>query len=71
MFEVQTLLKAFWNMTLGSACFIDEAFFFFGKNQNFQSWNYFLQVLDYQDFHIIGYQSEDIVLYEMHGYYGD
>ena len=28
MFEVQTLLKAFWNMSLGSVCFNDGAFFF-------------------------------------------
>jgi len=29
------------------------------KNQTFRSWNYFLQVPNYQDFHIIGYQSEE------------
>ena len=31
---VQTLLEAFLNMSLRSACFIDETFFFPGKQQN-------------------------------------
>jgi hypothetical protein len=30
-------LEAFFNMTLKSACFIDEAFSFFVKEQNFCS----------------------------------
>jgi hypothetical protein len=46
MINVQTLLKAFWNFSLRSACFSDEAFF--GRKQNFRSWDDFLQVLDYQ-----------------------
>jgi len=45
-FGVQTLLEAFLNMSLKSASFIDEAFFS-GKKQNFSSWDYFSQVLDY------------------------
>jgi len=43
----QTLLEAFLNISLRSACFIKEVFS--GKN----SWDYCLQVLDYQDFIII------------------
>jgi hypothetical protein len=43
-------------MSLRSDCFIKEALFFFfffffsGKKQNFQPWDYYPQVLDYQDF---------------------
>lgn len=31
---VQTLLEAFLNMSMRSVCFIDETFFFPGKQQN-------------------------------------
>jgi hypothetical protein len=48
MVNVQTLLEAFANMSLRSACFSDEVFS--GNNQNFRSWDYSPQVLDYQDF---------------------
>jgi len=41
--DVQTLLEAFLNMFLGSACFIDEAH---------PVWDYSLQVLDCWDFQI-------------------
>lgn len=42
------------NMSLRSVCVID-AFCFFGKKQNFWSWGYSPQVLDHQDFCIIGH----------------
>jgi hypothetical protein len=37
-----------FNMSLQSACFIDETFF--SQKQNFQPWNYSPQVPDYWDF---------------------
>jgi hypothetical protein len=46
--DVQMLLEAFLNMSLRSACFIDETFS--GKKQNFQSWDYSSKVPDCQDF---------------------
>jgi hypothetical protein len=33
---------------------------FSGEEQNFQSWDCYFQVLDYQDFQIIGPQVEGI-----------
>jgi hypothetical protein len=60
-FDIQTPLEAFLNMCVRSACFIDEAFS--GKKQNFRSWDYLLEGVDYQDFHIIRCQIEEIVLY--------
>jgi hypothetical protein len=47
MVDVQTLLEAFVNMSLRSAC-CNEAFY--GKKQNFSSWDYSSQVPDYQYF---------------------
>jgi hypothetical protein len=47
-------------MFLRSACFNDETFS--GKKQNFWSWDYTPQVLDYQDFWIIRYQIKGILL---------
>jgi hypothetical protein len=44
---VLTLLEAFLYMSLRSASFIDENFFFLVKSQNFGS-DYSPQVLDYQ-----------------------
>jgi hypothetical protein len=35
MVDEQTPLEAVLNMSLRSACFSDEAFFLFGKKQNF------------------------------------
>jgi hypothetical protein len=51
-----TLLEAFLNRSLRSAFFTDKAFFP-GKKQNFQFWNYSLQVPDCQDFQIIGHSD--------------
>ena len=51
--DEQTLLEAFLNMSLRSACFNDIVFFY-GKKQNFCSWDYSSQVLDCQDFQIVG-----------------
>jgi hypothetical protein len=48
-------------MSLGTACFIDEAFY--GKKQNLWSWDYFPQVLDYQDFWIVGLWIEGNLQY--------
>jgi hypothetical protein len=49
-------------MSLKSACFIDEACFA-GNKQNFKSWDYSPQVLDYPDVQAIGCQIKGIVLY--------
>jgi hypothetical protein len=39
--DIQTLLEAFMNKSLRSACVIDEGFFLFsGKNQLLQPWDY-------------------------------
>jgi hypothetical protein len=45
MFDEQTLLDTFLNMSLSSACFIEALFC---KTQNFWSWDYSPQVPDYQ-----------------------
>ena len=58
---VPTLLEAFLNMSLRSACFIDEVFSC--RKQNFRSWDYSPQVTDYQDFSITGCQIKLISLY--------
>jgi hypothetical protein len=42
--DVRTLLEAFLNMSLRSACFTNEIF---SEKQNFRSWNYCPQVPDY------------------------
>jgi len=47
-------------MFVRSVCFSDETFS--GKKQNFWSWDYAPQVLDYQDFWINGYQIKGILL---------
>jgi hypothetical protein len=60
-FNVQTLLEAFVNMLLRSACFIDEVFL--DKKQNFQPWGYSPEVLDYQNFRITGHQIKATLLY--------
>ena len=52
--DVQTLLEAFLNMFLGSACFIDEAL---------PVWDSSLQVLDFWDFQIIRPGFNGILLY--------
>jgi hypothetical protein len=52
MVDLHTLLRAFLNMFLRSACFTDETLFSH-KKQNVRSWDYSPQVLDYQDFWII------------------
>lgn len=44
--EVQALLKAFLNMSLRSACFMDECFFS-GKKQNLRSCDDSAQASDY------------------------
>jgi hypothetical protein len=59
--DVQTCLDTFLNMSLRFACFTDEVFS--DKKQNFQSWNYYPQVLDYQKFLIIGCWIKGILLY--------
>jgi hypothetical protein len=46
MVDMQTLLKAFLNMSPRSACFIHEVFLFL--KQNFRSWDYPPQVPHYQ-----------------------
>jgi len=45
--NLQILLEAFLNMSLRSACFTNAAFFN-GKKQNFRSWDYSPQVVDFQ-----------------------
>lgn len=52
VFDVQTVLEAFLNMSLKSAYFIDDAFFS-GKKQLFVFWDSLPQ-LDCQNFHIVG-----------------
>ena len=52
--DVQTLLEAFLNMFLGSACFIDEAL---------PVWYYSLQVPDCWDFQIIRPGFNGLLLY--------
>ena len=49
------------NMSLRSACFVDEVSFL-GKKAKLHSWHY-SQVLDNQDFQIIGCQIKGILLY--------
>jgi hypothetical protein len=49
-------------MSLKSVCFNDEACFS-GNKQNFESWDYSPQVLDYQDFQAIGCQIKEILLF--------
>ena len=41
--------------------------FFPDKKQNLLSWDYFLQVLDYQDIQVFGYQVKGILLYLVSG----
>jgi len=53
--------KLFWTGLWGSACSTDEAFS--GKKQNFWSWDYSPQVLDYQDFQVLGCRIKGILLY--------
>jgi hypothetical protein len=52
--NVQTLLEGLLNMSTRYSCFTDESSYL--KKQNFWSWGYSYQVLDYQDFRIIGHQ---------------
>jgi hypothetical protein len=65
MADVQTLLEAFLNMLLRSAFSLMKVFFFFfsGKKKNVQSREYCPQVLDYEDFQIIGCWIKGILLY--------
>jgi hypothetical protein len=50
MGNVQIFLEAFWNVTLGPACFAVEAFS--GKKQNFNLGDHSPKVADYQGFFI-------------------
>jgi hypothetical protein len=58
--DVQTHLEALLNVSLGSACFIDEASF--RQKAKFQSSDYSHQVPDYQHFLIITYLIKGILL---------
>ena len=58
--DVHTLLEVFFDISLRSTCFTDDTFS--GKKQNFWSWAYAPQVLNYQGFWIIGYQIKWILL---------
>lgn len=49
-------------MLLRSSCFIDEAFCFSGKKQNFRSWDFHPEVPDYQDFRIIKHLIKGFLL---------
>jgi hypothetical protein len=57
--DVQTLLEAFLNMSLMSSCFTGESFLWY--KTNYRSWGC-LQVMDYQDFQIVGHQIKGILL---------
>jgi hypothetical protein len=57
---VQILLEAFLNMSLRSVPLMK---LFYGKKQNFRSWDYSLQVVDYLVFQIIGRRIKGILLY--------
>ena len=64
MFDIQTLLEVFLNMSLRSACFTDE-FYFLVKKENIRFWNCSLQILDYHDFGIIRHQINRVLLYNI------
>ena len=55
-------MEAFLSMSIRSACFIDEALFLV-KSKTSRSWDYSSQVLDYQDFWIIGCQIKGVLIY--------
>ena len=61
IFDVQTLSGAIMNMSLRSACFVDEVSFLL-KKAKLWSWHYFV-VLDNQDFQIMGCRIKGILLY--------